>query len=174
MLCLCGCGLETETSNRTIRARGVRKGEPLHYRVGHAGGAVRRRRRLTPELWTISSDGCWIWNGSRWNSEGHCAVWMNGKRLLAHRAVYEQEIGPIPHGLVLDHLCKRPPCVNPLHLEPVTPATNVRRSRATKLTPEQVEQIRLSPLSCRRAALEFGVSHQTISDIRRGHSWTAV
>jgi len=45
----------------------------------------------------------------------------------AHRLSYETEIGPIPEGLELDHLCRVRSCVNPLHLEPVTHQENVRR-----------------------------------------------
>ncbi|MDQ1426633.1 MAG: hypothetical protein QOK39_109 [Acidimicrobiaceae bacterium] len=44
-----------------------------------------------------------------------------------HRWSYEQLVGPIPDGLVLDHLCRVTACVNPAHLEPVTLAENFRR-----------------------------------------------
>jgi hypothetical protein len=41
--------------------------------------------------------------------------------------VYEKEIGPVPEGKVLDHLCRRPQCVAPHHLEPVTKSLNEQR-----------------------------------------------
>jgi len=48
---------------------------------------------------------------------------------LAHRWSYEYFVGPIPDGLVIDHLCRNRSCVNPDHLEPVTQQTNIRRGR---------------------------------------------
>lgn len=66
--------------------------------------------------------GCWEWTGSL-NPAGY-ASWKNR---AAHRTVYEMLVGPIPKGLVLDHLCRNTACVNPAHLEPVTNKTNILR-----------------------------------------------
>lgn len=44
-----------------------------------------------------------------------------------HRFIYESVSGPIPVGLVLDHLCRNRGCVNPHHLEPVSHAANIQR-----------------------------------------------
>jgi hypothetical protein len=70
--------------------------------------------------------GCWEWTGTRM-VYGHGRTWYRGKRRLAHRAVYELLVGPVPDGLVLDHLCRNPPCVNPAHVEPVTDRENILR-----------------------------------------------
>lgn len=58
-------------------------------------------------------------------------IYLSGKRLRAHRAIYEALVGKIPDGLVLDHLCRITRCINPEHLEPVTVAENNLRGVGT-------------------------------------------
>lgn len=71
-------------------------------------------------------DGCWLWEGGTRGGYGRIKLVGHGS-LSAHRASYEHHVGPIPEGLVLDHLCRNPACINPAHLEPVTIAENIRR-----------------------------------------------
>ena len=66
---------------------------------------------------------CWLWG----NNKRYGRYEKNGKRYIAHRFVYEALVGKIPKGFELDHLCRNPPCVNPKHLEPVTPRENKLR-----------------------------------------------
>lgn len=70
--------------------------------------------------------GCWFWTGAVFKS-GYGAIRILGKTTLAHRVAYELFTGPIPVGLVLDHLCRIRPCVNPAHLEAVTDQVNIVR-----------------------------------------------
>ena len=70
---------------------------------------------------------CWIWTAGK-NGMGYGAFHPGYPRQVsAHRWAYELLVGPIPPGLQLDHLCRVPSCVNPRHLEPVTPKVNLNR-----------------------------------------------
>ena len=70
-------------------------------------------------------DGCWLWTAG---TDGRYGIFQIRRSIKAHRFAYEDEVGPIPDGLVLDHLCAVKRCVNPAHLEPVTQAENLRRA----------------------------------------------
>ena len=81
--------------------------------------------------------GCWLWTGTKPHSDKSRSLpyGMIGVRLSdgtwkmkgAHRISYELNVGPIPEGLTLDHICKNPSCVNPSHLEAITMKENVLR-----------------------------------------------
>ena len=72
------------------------------------------------------AEDCWLWTASI-RANGYGAFSLAGTPVLAHRYSYELAKGPIPPGLVIDHLCMRPGCVRPDHLEAVTVAENTRR-----------------------------------------------
>jgi hypothetical protein len=73
---------------------------------------------------------CWTWTGYR-NRLGYGYFYsVVNASTQAHRFAYELLIGPIPPGLHIDHLCRNPSCVNPLHMEAVTPGENVLRGES--------------------------------------------
>jgi hypothetical protein len=71
---------------------------------------------------------CVIWLGCL-NSGGYGVFAYSGKRVMAHRFSWEAaNLDKVPDGLQVDHVCRVRNCVNPGHLEPVTPGENMRRS----------------------------------------------
>lgn len=77
---------------------------------------------------SISDDGgCWLWLLAT-DRHGYGMMKVEKRSRLAHRVSYEVFVGEIPPGLQLDHLCRTRHCLNPAHLEPVTPGENTRRS----------------------------------------------
>jgi hypothetical protein len=73
---------------------------------------------------------CRIWPSRIDRTTGYGIIFIYGKgkgKVWAHREVWEAFNGPIPKGLVLDHLCRVKACVEPTHLEPVTQTENHRR-----------------------------------------------
>lgn len=70
---------------------------------------------------------CWLWTGAQANTYGTFSR-PSGEAVRAHRWSWESQIGPIPDGLDIDHLCFVRLCVRPSHLEPVTRLENVLRA----------------------------------------------
>lgn len=74
------------------------------------------------------TDGCWEWLGGKTvYGYGQYAVGIPGLTQRAHKLSWESVNGPVPSGLVLDHLCRNRMCVRPDHLEAVTNRENVLR-----------------------------------------------
>lgn len=121
-----GCGY-------AVRSRGLCR---VHY------GRVQATGRLTvvtdeDRFWAKVVEGpapvvdpslgpCWLWTGAAGN--GYGTFYLAGRYVAAHRTAYEWLRVEIPAGLLLDHLCRVPRCVNPWHLEPVTQAVNMLRA----------------------------------------------
>lgn len=160
-MCACGCGSRTKLAPRTHTSRGWVKGQPQPYLRGHAAWKDSGPR------WIEDANGCWVWQ-RRANNEGYAVgsfVSHGGKASdLAHRAIYEQRVGKIPDGMELDHLCFVTMCVNPGHMEIVTPEENLRRRRSTpqKVWDDDLAEayrMRVNGVSWRKVAAQFGMTH---------------
>ena len=89
-----------------------------------------RKSKGCPTGYVIQENGCWDWIGCK-DRGGYSGIRFGPNRnRSAHVHMYEKMVGPIPGGMQLDHLCRNRVCVNPAHLEPVTPRDNVLRSTA--------------------------------------------
>jgi hypothetical protein len=110
-----------------------------HYMMGNHRGirSLRSPTALPPEqrlrrwLSRVELVGeCWEWRGQQQQGGYGIVQWPRRRTTTAHRAIYSIIRGPVPVGLHLDHLCRNRACVNPDHLEPVTPGENTRRASA--------------------------------------------
>ncbi|MEV8056553.1 HNH endonuclease signature motif containing protein [Streptomyces antimycoticus] len=95
----------------------------------------------------VLDSGCWVWSGGR-DKNGYAIVTIQGRSVRGHRWVWEQMTGDIPAGLVLDHLCRNPPCLNPDHLEPVTAQVNTVRGNGPSRSAENGRRANLVKTQC--------------------------
>lgn len=144
MHCECGCGLAAPIARQSDTAKGWVRGQPLRFRRGHRG---KLDARPLESRWIIDDTGCWVWQTNLSDGYGYLSN-VGGRRVRAHRYVYERMREPIPEGMTLDHLCRNRRCVNPDHLEIVTIRENtLRGDTITGINAAKTHCLRGHPLS---------------------------
>lgn len=113
------------------------KARAEEIRSGDGPAVVRRwpiRERLLRTVQKMPN-GCWLWTGWINPSDGYGYPTIDGRKTPAHRAMYEEFVGPIPEGLDADHQCHnldlssllvrpRPPAPGPAVVDTVCPAVD--------------------------------------------------
>jgi hypothetical protein len=129
---------------------------------------------------------CWLWTGAI-AENGYGRFSLRGKSAKAHRFAYVALKGAIPDGACVLHSCDMPCCANPAHLSVGTNKDNTQdmlrkrrnkyetrrgsENKWTKLSSEQVADIRQRKGVARVYATKYGVSLGCIYAIWLGVSW---
>ncbi len=136
--------------------------------------------------------GCWNWTGGK-NEDGYgvCNLTMHGQReVKAHRLSYLLHHGALDRGLLVQHSCNNPSCVNPAHLSLGTDKSNAayreecgrgkggrRLGDRQRLTVDDVVGIRnghAQGMSNRELARLYFVTKGAISHIVNRRIWKRV
>lgn len=133
------------------------------------------------------TDTCWLWTGCIDKATGYGRVTINYKNYFPHRLSLSHSLGrPVRDGLVTRHKCRNKLCLNPEHLQEGTNKDNYadsvidgtncvgERNGTSKLTENQVREIRASDKSTRSLAKDYNVSQGTISHIKLNLVWKSV
>lgn len=132
-----------------------------------------------------AESGCIEWTGAKMGNGYGIARLGKGRSRAAHRVAFEIAFSDVPDGLLAMHICDNRLCVNVDHIVLGTNMCNMldmrRKHRAaagskhpaSKLTPEQVREIRqlgkeFYGVGHGTIAKQFGVSRPTITKILNG------
>lgn len=165
------------------------------YRVFNRRGSYERVRarpnqhliflqRVIADTKDLSNDSnCVIWPYGKCSyGYGNCTYL--GKKHRANRLILILHTGTDPEDKVSAHFCRNTSCVSLAHLSWKTQRDNMTEDRLrdgtfprgeqivhSKLTEDQVRQIRLREESDAAAGRKYGVHTSTIWEIRRGLIW---
>lgn len=73
---------------------------------------------------------CHVWQGPL-DKDGYGTFFLRRKGRRAHRVGYFSMHGPVPQGMIINHTCRNPSCVNPQHLQAVSIVDNTMKDSAS-------------------------------------------
>jgi hypothetical protein len=174
-------------------------GRELTLVRSHARGLTPKIR--FDRLWRFNAEtGCWDWEGCIHPRSGYGMFWWSSAagNVRAHRASWVLYNGDIPddpthvYGTMgVLHTCDNKRCVNPDHLFTGTHGSNMRdairkhghrggkaksgeANHNAKVTVEIVRAIRASTASQSALGRQYGISRQTVGEIKRREIWAHV
>jgi len=127
-------------------------------------------------------DECWEWTAAL-NNKGYPMINYEGKVQLATRLIYRTVNGPLESEECILHFCDEPACCNPRHLQKGSQLDNIedcvskgRNARGqkhnfAKLTEADVLAIRADPRNHNQTAKAYGISRETVRNIRQRRTW---
>lgn len=183
-------GCETKSHGEGFCAKHYRAfkahGDPTVVKQKQLHGASLRERI---QNYTEHGEGCWSWTGYR-DPNGYGRLRVDGVPKLAHRLSWELYRGTIPEGMHVLHRCDNPPCVKPAHLFLGDHDMNMRDKMAkkrhrygvskgekhgcSKLTEQQVREIRASVGPSRIIGEQYGISGRQVREIRTRTAWAHI
>jgi len=133
-------------------------------------------------IWTrgVRDGQCLLWTGA--TVRGYGVITRSGRILYVHRVAWELTHGR-PARPVVMHICDRPLCFEPSHLEEGTQADNIKdaatKARMSwgedrsnrKVSLEDVREMRASGMSSIELAKRYPLSARTIRKILSGKNW---
>ena len=105
-----------------VRRTGTPNPKPQQFNTAEESFAARTGER---EI------GCIEWTGAK-TRDGYGHIRLRGRAVRVHRYAWERVNGPIPDGMVVDHLCWNRACVNVEHLRLVTQAQNAQNRESAQ------------------------------------------
>lgn len=102
----------------------------MHYRRWKNNGDPNESRRILGDdvarFWSKvdKTETCWNWTDAIASNDGYGQIYFGGQYQRSHRVSYQINVGRIPEGLDIDHMCHNRACVNPEHLRTATNKQN--------------------------------------------------
>jgi len=187
--CKSSAAVQNAQVNHGCSTREMRRSQHGTDAVGESAAMFddQTMNRVVQKINVGAPDECWLWRASV-NSRGYGKVYVSGKLVLAHRYMLASVTGRLPDASIKAlHACDVRRCCNPRHLRWGTHAENVKdavergalnrgeKNSQSKLSSDDVRLIRSAGGKTRRElAKQFGVSLETIKDVKAGRSWSYV